>query len=156
MFFPPSKLRQRAKIQSNGVLDTSDHIKIKIKVPNPSQAPPGSFKATYEDLEDMDVLSTFKVKIESQILNHGYRNDQWPYPNQDEDTTPQSGTSAILKIPKWGLKGYGCSLNLQNQDRGPKFETWVYQRPVAMSNSRTRCQTPVRNLQHPPKPQIQS
>ena len=49
-----------------GVSKTRDHIKIKIKMPNPIQEPPASFKAPNEDLKDMDVLCTFKIKIETQ------------------------------------------------------------------------------------------
>ena len=43
-----------------------------------------------------------------------------------QDAKPKSGTSSILQSPKWGLKGHGCSLHLQNQDREPKFGTWKY------------------------------
>ena len=57
---------------------TSDHIHIKIKIPNPSQEPPVSSKAQNQDLKDMDVLCTFKIKIESQNLDHGYIKDQSP------------------------------------------------------------------------------
>ena len=46
---------------------TSDHIQIKIKMPNPSQEPPASSKAPNDDLKDMDVLYTFKIKIETKI-----------------------------------------------------------------------------------------
>ena len=52
-----------------GVSKTSDHIQIKIKMPNPSQEPPASSKAQNEDLKDMDVLCTFKIKIESHGLH---------------------------------------------------------------------------------------
>ena len=48
------------------IIKTSDHIQIKIKMPNPSQEPPASSKTPNEDLKDMDVLYTFKIKIESQ------------------------------------------------------------------------------------------
>merc|ERR1711954_627509 len=72
--------------------------------------------------------------------------------SQDQDAKTQSGTSSILQSPKSGLKGHGCSLHLQNKDGEPKFGTWVHQRPVTISKSRSRFQTPVRNLQHPPKP----
>ena len=51
-----------------GISKTSDHIQIKIKMPNPSQEPPASSKAPNEVLKDMDVLYTFKIKIESQNL----------------------------------------------------------------------------------------
>ena len=59
-------------MQNLGVSKTSYHIKIKIKIPNPSQESPASSKAPNEDLKDMDVLCTFKMKIESQNLDHGY------------------------------------------------------------------------------------
>ena len=54
---------------------------------------------------------------------------------------PQSGASSILKTPKSGLNGHGCSLHLQNQDREPKFGTRMYQRPVIISKSKSRCKT---------------
>ena len=59
-----------------GISKTRDHIEIKIKMPNSSQEPPVSSKAPNEDLKDMDVLYTFKIKIESQNLDHGYINNQ--------------------------------------------------------------------------------
>ena len=55
---------------------TSDYIQIKIKMQNTSQEPPASSKAPNEDLKDMDVLCTFKIKVESQNLDHGYMKDQ--------------------------------------------------------------------------------
>ena len=64
------------------VSKTNDFIQIKIKMSNPSKKPPVSSKAQYEDLKDMDVLCTFKIKIESQHLDHGCVKDQWPYSNQ--------------------------------------------------------------------------
>ena len=103
-----------------GVPKTSDHIQIKIRMQNPSQEPPGSSKAPNEDLKDMNVPCTFKIKIECQNLDHWYIKNQWPYLNQDQDAKPQLGTSSVLQSPKWGLKGHGCSLHLQNQDR----ESW--------------------------------
>merc|ERR1711954_434084 len=104
----------------------------------------------------MDVLCTFKIKKESQNFNHECMNYQLPYLNQDQGAKPQSGTSSILQSPKGGLKGHICSLHLQNQDREPKFGSWLYQRPVTISESRSRCQTPVRNLQCPLKPQMRT
>ena len=35
-------------------------------MPNPSKEPPVSSKAPNEDLKDMDVLCSFKIKIDSQ------------------------------------------------------------------------------------------
>ena len=82
-----------------GVPKASDHIQIKIQIPNPSQEPPVSSKAPNEDLKDMDVCCTFKMKLENQNLDHGCIKDQWPYPNQDQDAKPKSGTSSVLQNP---------------------------------------------------------
>ena len=142
--------------QIMGVLNTRDHIQIKIQIPNHTQEPPASCKAQNQDLKDTNILCTFKIKIEGQDLEHGCTKDQWPYPNQDQDAKPQSGNSSILRICKWGLKGHGCSLYLQNLVREPKFGSWIYQRPVTISKSRSRCQNWVRNLPHPPKPQMRT
>ena len=54
-----------------GVPKTSDHIKIKIKMTNPSQDPPASSKAPNLDQKGVDVQCIFKIKIESQISEHG-------------------------------------------------------------------------------------
>ena len=40
-------------------------------MPNPSQEPLASSKAQNQDLKDMDVLSSFKNKIESKVRNLG-------------------------------------------------------------------------------------
>ena len=130
-----------------GVPKTIDHIQIKIKMQNPSQELLASSKAPNEDLKDMDFLQTFIIKIESQNSDHGCIKDQWPHPYQDQDDKPQSGASGILQSPKWGLKGHGCSLHLQNQDTEPQLGSWVYWRPVPIFKSRSRCKTPsVRSL----------
>merc|ERR1712082_525500 len=100
MFFASSKTRQRAEIANMGVPKTSDHIQINIRMPNPRKEPPASSKAPNEDLKDMDVLCTFKIKIESQISDHWCIRDQRPYLNQDQDAKPQSGTSSVLQSPK--------------------------------------------------------
>ena len=139
-----------------GVLKTSDHMKINIRMQNPCQERSVSSKAQNQDLKDLDVFCTFWVEIENQNLDHVCSKDQWPYSNEDQDAKPQSRTSRILQSPKQGLKGHGCSLHLQNQDRGPKFKSWLYQKPVTLSKSRSRCQTPVMNFQHPPKPKMRT
>ena len=65
----------------------------------------------------MYVLCTFKMEIESQNWEFGCIKDQQPYPNQNKDDKPQSGSSRVLQSPIWGLKWHWCSLHLQNQDR---------------------------------------
>ena len=52
-----------------GISKTSDHIKIKIKMPNPSQESPVSAKAPNQDLKDTKVLCNFKFKIEGKTWN---------------------------------------------------------------------------------------
>ena len=61
----------------------SGHIQIKIKMTNPSQEPPVFSKVSYQDFKDIDVLYTFKIKIESQILEHECIKDRRPYPDHD-------------------------------------------------------------------------
>ena len=51
-----------------GVSETSDHTQIKIKMPNPYQEPPASSKAPNDDLNDMNVLCTLKIKITVQDI----------------------------------------------------------------------------------------
>ena len=61
-----------------GVPKTIDHIKFKIDMLNPSQEPLATTKPSNQDLKDMDVLCTFKIKIESQNSEHGCIKDQLP------------------------------------------------------------------------------
>merc|ERR1711954_621187 len=104
----------------------------------------------------MDVLCTFKIIIESQYSEQWFFKDFLPYINHDPDANLQSGTPSVLQSPKAGLKGHGCSLHVQNQDREPIFGTVVYQRLLTIYKSRSRCQTPVTNLQHPLNPHIRT
>ena len=71
MFFAHSKSRQRVKIWIMSVSKTSDHLPIKMKVPNPSQKPPASFKTPNQDLKEMAVLCLLKIKIDSQNIENG-------------------------------------------------------------------------------------
>ena len=113
---------------------------------NHSQEPPAATKASNQDLKDMDVCF-FNLQIETQNSKYGCLKDQWLYPNQDQYAKPKSGASSPHQCPKSGL---------QIEDREPKFGKWVYQRPVTISNSRSRCKNQVGNLQHPWKPQIRT
>ena len=70
---------------------------------NSSQEPQVSSKAQNEEINEMDVFCTFKTKIESQSSAHGCIKDHRPYPNQDQDIKPQSGTYSILQNTKSGL-----------------------------------------------------
>ena len=83
MFFAPLKSSYTAIIGIMDVSKTNDHIKIKNKMPNPSQEPPASSKAPNEDLKDMSVLCTYKIMIKSQNSEHGCIKVQVIYRNQD-------------------------------------------------------------------------
>ena len=43
---------------------TSDYMKIKVQMPNPSQEPPTSSKALNQDSKDMAILGTLIIKKE--------------------------------------------------------------------------------------------
>ena len=70
-----------------------DPIPITMKMPNPSQEPQASFKSPNEDLKDIDVLCTFKIKIESQHSDCGCTKDQWQYQNQYQNAKAQNQDS---------------------------------------------------------------
>ena len=50
------KIMIESKIWNIGLLKISDHIQIKIMMPNSSQAHPVFFKAQNQDFKDIDVL----------------------------------------------------------------------------------------------------
>ena len=95
------------------VSKTSDHIKINIRMQNPSQEPPASSKAPNEDLKDMDVLCTFKIKIESQNSDHGCVKNQCPYSNHDQDVNPTQEPTASSKAPNEDLKDLDVLCNFK-------------------------------------------
>ena len=70
------KIKIESQNLAYGVPKTSDHIQINIRMPNPRQEPPASFKAQNHDLKDTDVLCTFKIKIESHKSDQWYIKDQ--------------------------------------------------------------------------------
>ena len=72
--------------------------------------------------------SRYRAKIQIMGIS------KWPYPNQDQYAKPQSRTSSILQSPKLGLRGHRCSLHPQNQDEEQKLGSWVYLRPLTISN----------------------
>ena len=114
------------------VSKTSDNIQIIIKKPNPSQHPPESSKAKNEDLQDIKVLCTFKIKIESQNSDRGCIKDRWTYPNQNQDAKPQSGISSILQSPQKALKDidvlcpFKIRIENRNLDLGCIKDHWPY------------------------------
>ena len=53
------------------------------KDPKPQPGTPSILQSPKSGLKDMDVLCTFKIKIENKNLEHGYFKDLLPYTNQD-------------------------------------------------------------------------
>ena len=110
------------------VSKTSDYIHIKIKMPTPNQEPPVSSKVPMQDLKDMDVLCTFKIKIESQYFEQWCIKDYWPYLNQDPDFKPLGPS----KSPNQDLKDNDvlCTFKInilrQNLEYGCIKDQWPY------------------------------
>ena len=65
--FATLKPRCQAEIWIVGFLKTSEHVQIKIKMPNPGQEPLAYSKVSNEALKDKNVLFIFKIKIESKF-----------------------------------------------------------------------------------------
>ena len=59
-----------------GISKTTNHIQTNITMPNPSQEPPASYKAPNDDIKDMDVRWTFKIKKEFQNSENRFFKDQ--------------------------------------------------------------------------------
>ena len=91
----------------------------------------------------MDVLCTFRIKIESQNLDQGCTKDQWQYQNQDPDAKPQSGTSRVLQSPYQDLKDMDvlCTFKIKIESQNSEYvcakDHWPYpnQDPDAISQS---------------------
>ena len=71
-----------------GVSKISDNLEIMMKMPKPSKEHLASSKAPNQDLKDMDVICTSKIKSASQNLDHGCIKDKLPYQSQDQDPKP--------------------------------------------------------------------
>ena len=96
MFFALS--REANKIGNMDVSKTCDHIKIKIKMPNPSQEPPASSKAPNEDLKYIEVLCTFKINIESNNFDLGCINHHIKIMNKLPNTIQEYSASSKAPI----------------------------------------------------------
>ena len=83
---------------------TIDHIQINICMQNPNQELPVSSKAPNQDLKDMDVLCTFKIKIVSLNLEHVCTKDQQLYTNHEQMSKPIQEPPVFSKAPNRDLK----------------------------------------------------
>ena len=135
MFFAPSKSRYRAKIWVIGISKTSDHIQIRIKMPNPCQEPQASSKAPNEDLKDMDVLCQRPVTISKSRSR----------------SQPPSGTTTPNKIPNQDLKDMDVLCTFEIKIEGQNSEQQLSKTSDHIHIG-AKIQTPVRNLQYAPNP----
>ena len=133
-----------------GASKTSDHIQIKIKIPNPSQEPPASSKPPNEDLKDMDVICTFKIKIESHNLAYGVPKTSDHIQINITMPNPSQEPPASSKAP------YQVFFEPSKSSERAKIQNMGISKTVTMSKPRSKCQTPVRSLQHSPNLQIRT
>ena len=75
----------------------------------------------------MDFLCNFKIKIDSQNLDHGYIKDQWFYPNHDQDAKPKSGTQASPKTPNKDMKDMDvlCTFTMKIKTQNLEHEYFI-------------------------------
>ena len=92
------------------VSKTSDHIQLKIKMPNPSQEHPASSKAPNQDLKDINVLCTFKIKIERKNQNMG---------------VPKTIEHIKIKMPT-PIQEYPVSSKAPNEDLKDMDVLWTF------------------------------
>ena len=154
MFFVPAISRLRAKILNMGISKTGDPFQIKIKVPNPSQIPTASSKALNEDLKDMDVLCTLKIKLYSQNSDHGCGKDQRPYPNKFKVPSPTQEPSAFSKAQNEDFQDLDvlCTFKIkrerQDLECGWSKNWWPYLIKIEMQNP---SQAPPSSILQSPK-----
>ena len=117
----------KIKIESQnfkGVSKSNEHIQIKIKMPYPSQEPPAYSKPLDKDLKGMDVIGTFKIKIESRIQNlrelkisdHISINTKMPNPNQEYQASSNAQNQALKNMDV--LCTFKVKIDSRNWDHG--------------------------------------
>ena len=126
---------------------------------NPSQEPPAPTKAPNQDLKDMDVLCTFKIKIESQNLECGCIKNQWPSPNQDQYPNSSQELPASSKFQKEDLKDMDvlCTFRIKIEHKTYDVEYIINLWPNPNQDQDNKIyQIPARKLQQPPKSQMRT
>ena len=116
-----------------GVSKTSDHIKINIKMPNPSQEPPASSKVTNEDLKDMDVLCSFKIKW-SKIWYMGVPKTSGHIQIKIQMPNPIPEPPAYSKAPNEDLKDMDVLCNFKIKIESHKLDYWCIKQQLPCLN----------------------
>ena len=101
-------------------------------MPNPSQEPTASSKVPIQDLEDFDVLCTYKMMIYSQISEYECIKEQWlylikikmPYPSQEHPATTKALNQYLKDMGV--LCTFKMKIEIQNLDHGCIKDHWPY------------------------------
>ena len=102
-----------------GVSKNIDHIKINIMMTNSRQEPPVFLKIPNEDLKDMAVISTLKIKIESQNQTLGVTKNVDHTKIKIKIQNPSQEPSASSKSPNEEFKDMDilCTFNIKKESR---------------------------------------
>ena len=106
-------MKIESKIWNKAESKTIDSLQVNMKMPNPSQEPPESSKAPNEDLKDMVVLCTFKIKIESNNSDHGSTKDSDHIQIKIKMPNPSQEPPVSSKVQNQDLKDMDVFCNLK-------------------------------------------
>ena len=126
------------------VSKTHDNFQNKIKMTNPIQKPSASSKTPNEDLKDINVTCTLKIKLESQNMDHVFIKDQWTYLNIDWDANPGHDPLASSKATNQELKDMDilCTfqINIESQNLEQKYvkDQWPYPNKYQIAKPKVR------------------
>ena len=153
MSFAPSKLIQRARICNIRVSNSSEHIQIKIKMPNPSQEPPANTKASNQELMDMDVLCTFKSKIVSQNLENGCTKSNGNIQIKIKIANHSQEPIASSKTPNLELKDKDvrCTLKIQIRSQNSEYGCFKDQQLYKIQDSDAKSKSGNSSVLQSPK-----
>ena len=107
-----------------------------------------SFKDQNQDLKDMDVLCTFKIRMKSQNSKHGYIKDQWSYPYQDMILNLSNEPPASSKAPNQALKDMDvlCTFKIKIKSKNSDHEYIKDQWPYPNQDHDKRPQSEASNI----------
>ena len=101
----------------------------------------------------MDVLCTFKIKIESQHSEHSCIKDQWPSENKIKIPTPSQEPSASSKAPNQAIKDTDVFCTFKAKKGSQNFDLGVKE---TGGHIQIQIKTPPSNSHIRRKPQIRT
>ena len=102
-----------------GISTITDHIKINIKMPNPSQEPPASSKAPNEDSRTLMFLAPSKPRKRAKIWQMGISKTSDHIQINIKMTNPSQDPSVSSEFPNEDLKDTDILCTFKE----PKFES---------------------------------